>query len=173
VDWFFKALMGLVALGPVLWATGLFIQGSWTSVLSPLSYAWAILGIYSLTYSHTDNPAYSGVLALHAAASAGYLYEVPRYIELAAGVLRFNRGSFFTLDYSIISIAVVVVLLLWKGWTPGYLQIPFVYLYLVYCRAYLAHGPFLWAMRRALGISAFRAPALILVFGVCLFYENN
>ena len=174
VDQFFKILMGLAALGPVLYISGLFVQDSWTSLLSPLSYAALILAIYINAYQHTDDASYSAVLALHAATVAGWLYEVPRYLALEVPIIRFYRYGFFRVDYCLVSILVVILMLAWSPrYRPRSILIPGLVNYLAFYRLYLVGAPGLLNLRRALGITAYRAPAILLMITVCLFGENN
>ena len=89
------------------------INNSWRTWATPTQYAIFMIAAYELTFRKTRDVSYSMVLSVHMASATGYLYEIPRYFYLQGlrGLIRFNKYSVFKVSYSIISLAIIVVLL--------------------------------------------------------------
>lgn len=113
-------IIGLYLFIPIYTALYLYgfniftmLEHSWRTWTTPVQYCSFMILAYELTYNKTRDTPFSVTLSFHMASATGYLYEFPRYLSLQGWgwIIRFNKFSVFRLTYSIISLAIIVVLL--------------------------------------------------------------
>lgn len=167
---FFQLIVcGLYLFVPVycfvyLYGFNLFslLSRSWRVWATPVSYCFFMVLIYEILHKKTGDLPYSVTLSFHFACLSGYLYEFPRYLSLQGWgrVIRFNRYSPFLVDYSHVSLIVILWLLIRKGFQVNKKTLLVVFCYGVFTVWYYFNFNYVQSLR----------PIYVWFFGVKLYW---
>jgi len=148
------AVAGFIPIFTALYVKGFnpftYLQYSWRTWTTPVQYALFILVTYLIAYRRTGDTPYSVTLGLHLASASGYLYEVPRYINLQGigWVIRFNKYSPFIVTYSIIALFVIIALFYQKEYKTTHRTLYTLSAYLLYSAWYSVNLDSVYALKR-------------------------
>jgi hypothetical protein len=114
------------------------IPSTWRDPYSPLQYLVYITIIARVAEHRTHDIGYAYTLAATSAGAAGYLYEVPRWLQWGLwDIIRTARTSLIVVDWGMMCVPLMVGLVLWKK--PNLANTGFLIslgLYEAYCIAY-------------------------------------
>lgn len=147
------------------------ITGTWTLGISFFQYLSFIFIISCIAYYRTNRINYSVTLSILLSSASGYLYEVPRYLNLqgVAGLFRFNKYSPLVFDLQVFIVFIIIGFLLFRGIRIDLKTSLAFYNYWAYCYVYYHYfDQLIWIRRWSRfwifipHIVIFRLPIMIL-----------
>ena len=136
------------------------IPGTWRYFESPLIYLVFILVLEYVYRSRTGDPGFSLLMSINSAILAGYLYEVPRWLDLGARLIRFNINSIYWVDPAFVASIQIPIMLIMRGWKPKKIHLVTGLIYLMYFN--------LNGLNDHLQIIYLRIPAMVLLYSLSL-----
>lgn len=135
---------------------------NWT-YSAPIEWGAFTVAAFLYTLHRLGDTVTAANIAIHAASTGGWLYEIPIFIYWGTPILRFNDHNVFYISFQILSLPILYLLLIKNKWTPGTGTAALTTAYCLFTWSASVHIETRMAITEALGNWWLRLPTIILL----------